>query len=95
MMSGWGRMMGGWGNGYGYGGYGGYGMGMMGFFMPLIFGIAIILLAVYFFRRSKSRVQSQGFSTHNSALDILRERYARGEIDSAEFQSKKQDLESR
>jgi putative membrane protein len=39
-------MMGGWGNGYGYGGFGGgYGwMGMMGFMMPLIFWIGIILL---------------------------------------------------
>ncbi|AFM39812.1 putative membrane protein [Desulfosporosinus acidiphilus SJ4] len=94
-MGGWGHMMGGWGNGYGYGGYGGYGIGMMGFFMPLIFGIGIIILAVYFFRHSKSRVHSREYGNYNSGIDILRERYARGEIDSAEFQSRKQDLENR
>lgn len=97
----WGNMMGGWGNGgYGYGGYGGYGggygwMGMMGIIMPLIFGIGIILLSIYLFRRNSSQVHTNGFSKQNSGLDILRERYARGEIDSAEYQSRKQDLESR
>ncbi|WP_407313351.1 SHOCT domain-containing protein [Desulfosporosinus sp. SB140] len=93
MMGSWGHMFGGWGNGYGYGGYGG--MGMMGFVMPLIFGIGIILLAIYAFRRNGSRLHTGEFSRHNAALDILRERYARGEIDTAEYQSRKQDLESR
>ncbi|TGE34353.1 SHOCT domain-containing protein [Desulfosporosinus sp. Sb-LF] len=97
MMSGWGNMMGGWGNGYGYGGYGGgYGwMGMMGLMMPIIFGVGIILLAIYVFRRNNSRVQTGEFGRHNSGLDILRERYARGEIDSAEYRSRKQDLEGK
>lgn len=89
-------MMGGWGNGYGYGGYGGYGwMGMMGLIMPFIFGIGIILLAIYVFRRNTSRVHTGESGRYNSGLEILRERYARGEIDSAEYQSRKQDLESR
>ncbi|ODA40918.1 SHOCT domain-containing protein [Desulfosporosinus sp. BG] len=97
MMSGWGNMMGGWGNGYGYGGYGGgYGwMGIMGLIMPLIFGIGIILLAIYVFRHNNLRVHTGGFGRQNSGLDILRERYARGEIDSAEYQSRKQDLEGK
>jgi Predicted membrane protein len=98
MMGSWGNMMGGWGNGgYGYGGYGGgYGwMGMMGFMMPLIFGVVIVLLAVYLFRRNSARVHANGLSGRNIGLDILRERYARGEIDSAEFQSRKHDLENR
>jgi len=89
----WGNMMGGWGNG-GYGG--GYGwMGMMGIIMPLIFGIGIILLSIYVFRRNSSQVHTNGLGKHNSGLDILRERYARGEIDSAEYQSRKQDLEGK
>ena len=98
MMGSWGNMMGRWGNGgYGYGGYGGgYGwMGMMGFIMPFIFGLGIILLSIYLFRRNSSQVYASGFGKQNSGLDILRERYARGEIDSAEYQSRKQDLESR
>ncbi|MDQ7093125.1 SHOCT domain-containing protein [Desulfosporosinus sp. PR] len=91
MMGGWGHMIGGWGNGYGYG----YGMSMMGFIMPLIFGVGIVLLAIYAFRRSGSRLQAGEFSHRNAAMDILRERYARGEIDTAEYQSRKQDLEGR
>ena len=90
MMGGWGNMMGGWGNG-GYGG--GYGwMGMMGIIMPLIF-IGIVLLCIYLFRRNSSQVHTGGLGKQNSGLDILRERYARGEIESAEYQSRKQDLE--
>lgn len=91
-MGGWGNMMGGWGDGgYGYGG----GYGWMGIIMPLIFGIGIILVSIYLFRRNSSQVHTNGFSKQNSGLDILRERYARGEIDSAEYQSRKQDLEGR
>lgn len=95
MMGGWGNMMGGWGNGgYGYGGYGG-GYGWMGIIMPLIFGIGIILLSIYLFRRNSSQVYNNRLGKQNTGLDILRERYARGEIDSVEYQSKKHDLESK
>ena len=91
MMGGWGNMMGGWG----YGGYssGGYGwMGMMG--MHLIFVIGIILLGIYILRRNTSQMHTKSIGDH-SGMDILRERYARGEIDSAEYQSRKLDLEGR
>ncbi len=95
-MGNWGNMMGGWGNGgcYGYGGYGWMGV-MMGTIMPLIFGIGIILLGVYLFRRKSSQVYTNRFGKQNTGLDILRERYARSEIDSVEFQSKKYDLEGK
>ena len=93
MMGGWGNMMGGLGNGgYGHGGYGM--MGMAGIGMHLILGIGIILLAIYLFRSSASHVHSGGLVKH-SGMDILRERYARGEIDSAEFLNRKQDLEAK
>jgi putative membrane protein len=90
-------MMGGWGNGYGYGGYGsgGYGMmGAMGFVIPLILLIGIILLGFYVARRYTSQVHTGTMGKH-SGMDILRERYARGEIDSVEYQSRKQDLEGK
>jgi len=82
---------------YGYGGYGGMGggYGYMGMIMPMIFVIGIILLALYVFRRNASHVHTNGHINQNSGLDILRERYARGEIDSAEYQSRKQDLEGK
>lgn len=83
--------------GYGYGGYGGMGggYGWMGVIMPIIFCIGIILLGIYLFRRNSSQVHTNEHSKQNSGLDILRERYARGEMDSAEYQSRKQDLESK
>ena len=90
--------------GYGYGGYGGMGggyggmgggYGWMGMMMPIIFGICIILLGLYVFRRNHSQVYTNGLGKQNGGLDILRERYARGEIDSEEYQSRKQDLESK
>ena len=86
-------MMGGWGyGGYGNGGYGW--MGMMGIVVPLILGIGIILLGMYVFRRNASQVRTGTLGKH-SGMDILRERYARGEIDSVEYQSRKQDLEGK
>jgi len=85
-------MMGGWGYGhYGFGGFRWMGLGM---FVPLILGIGIILLGIYIFRRNTTGLRS-GMSVRMSGLDILRERYARGEIDSEEYQSRKQDLEDR
>jgi len=87
MMGGWGNMMGGWG----YGGYGSGGYGMMGIGM-LIFWIGVILLGIYLFRRNASHVHTGSLGKH-SGMDILRNRFAHGEIDSAEYQSRKQDLE--
>ncbi|WP_073027368.1 SHOCT domain-containing protein [Desulfosporosinus lacus] len=89
MMGNWGNMMGGWG----YGGYGSGGYGMMGIGM-LIFWIGIILLGIYLFRRNASHVNTGGLGKHRS-MDILRERYARGEIDSVQYQSQKLDLEGK
>ena len=84
-------MMGGWGyGGYGSGGYGM--MGMAGFGMHLIFCIGIILLGIYIFRHNVRHNHTGGQSKY-SGLDILRERYARGEIDSEEYQSRKKVLE--
>lgn len=96
MMGGWGNMMGGWGNsGYGGYGHGGYGMmGMAGIGMHLILGIGIVLLVIYIFRRKALQVHTTGLVKY-SGMDILRERYARGEIDSAEYQSRKLDLEGK
>ena len=83
--------------GYGYGGYGGYGggYGWMGMIMPTIFIIGIIVLGIYLFRRNSTHVHTNGLGKQNSGLDILSERYAHGEIDSTEYQSRKKDLENR
>lgn len=94
-MGGWGNnMMGGWGyGGYGTGGYGM--MGIAGIGMNLILVIGIILLGIYLFRRNAAQMRTGEPSKHNNAMNILRERYARGEIDSVEYQRRKLDLEGK
>ncbi|GAB6171826.1 hypothetical protein JCM15765_13040 [Paradesulfitobacterium aromaticivorans] len=94
----WGNMMNGWGygpgvNGYGYsGGY--WWMGLLGMAFQLIFWLALIGIGVYFYRRYANRIPTgTGTFGRSNALDILRERYARGEIDAEEYQRRRQDLE--
>ena len=91
-------MMGWWGYGPGYNA--GYGLnngywwtGLIGMAVQLIFWIALILIGVYFFRRLGPRVSSGSFVRNDASLDILRERYARGEIDSEEYERRKQNLQ--
>ena len=58
---------------------------MMFFGMLLIAGI--VLLAVWLFRQSGT-----GRGKEETPLDILKRRYAQGEIDKEEFEQKKRDL---
>lgn len=72
----------------------GWGMGpvMMAWGGPIfmfIFWILIIILLVLLIRRL---LQSGSTSGGESALDILKKRYARGEINKEEFETKKRDL---
>jgi len=60
-------------------------------FWGLVF-IALILLIRWLARQSRTRAE-QG-AGRDPALEILRQRYARGEIDKEEFDKMKRDLES-
>jgi len=72
-------MMGYYGNMFGLGG---------GIFM-LIFWVAIILLIVWIV---KEMADKSGKESSDSALEILRQRYAKGEISKDEFETKKSEL---
>ena len=65
---------------------GGWGMGFGGIFM-ILFWALIIIGAVVLFRWITD--QSKGGKT---ALQILQERYARGELQREEYEQKKRDL---
>lgn len=74
-------------------------MGMMGFMgigmlMWLIVIAAVIGLVVYFVIRATRRDSAfSGIrSSHQESMDILRERYAKGEIDRDTFERMKNDL---
>lgn len=66
----------------------GYGGGMMWIFWILII-IALVWLVAIATRRGGVFTGSE-----KSALEILKERYARGEIDRDEFEQKQKDLKS-
>ena len=65
-----------------------YGGGM---FMGLLF-LAVIGLLIYFIIRAM-RMKDQIPTHEESALDILKKRYARGEVTKDEFETMKKDLE--
>lgn len=77
---------------YGYGG-GMMGYGFGGIFMWIIF-IVIVVLVIYFIV-SSTKGKNEGSSSKESALDILKKRYAKGEISKEEFERIKKDLESK
>jgi len=71
------------------------GVGMM--FGPIIWLIVLglIVVGVVWAIRNMGRWSGPSESTRKSeAMDILRSRYARGEIDTAEFEERRQKLES-
>lgn len=72
-------------------GWGGLGMLMMILFWALVIGL-IVLLVRSFGGASGGR---SGPREQADALDILRERYARGEIDREEYEERKSVLERR
>jgi putative membrane protein len=74
--------------GYGNGMMGNYGYGMMGYggmFFGVLFWIIIIALAYFLIKSliAQSRTRS---GEGKSALDIAKERYAKGEITKEEFE---------
>lgn len=80
------------------GGYGGYGGGIFGlgvFFMLLFWALVIFAIVALVKRASGHEWHSchPKKSGEKSAIDILKERYAKGEVNKQEFEEKKKDLE--
>ena len=84
-FDGWGMgpdMMGSWGMGW-------FGMIFMMIFWVLVI-VGLVLLIKWLIQTTGSR--QAAVQAGSGAVDILRERYARGEINKAEFESMKRDL---
>lgn len=77
-----------WGyDGFGFG-WGGMGIGML-LFWALIIAVVVALVRGLGGARSAA---SEPRARERTALDVLGERYARGEIDKNEFEQKRRDL---
>jgi putative membrane protein len=77
----------------GFGMMGGYGYGMMGYggmFIGLLFWIVIIVVAYLLIKRLME--QNKSNVVGKSALDIAKERYAKGEITKEELEEIKKNL---
>lgn len=78
--------------------YCGWGPGPMGWFWPMgmilfwVLMIIVVVLLIRGFRTSKGSVREAGPAAE-SALELLKKRYARGEINKEEYLEKKKDLE--
>lgn len=85
-------------DGYGLHGWGWWGFGllhMIGFWVLLVAGVVLL---VRWLRGPAGRPTESGqlgppgMAVHETALDVLKKRYARGEIDKVEFENMKKDL---
>ena len=84
---------GGWGIGPGM--MGGWGMGWFGMVFMLVFWVLVIVGLVFLIKwliQTTSSGKTDG-RTGAKAIDILKERYAKGEISKEEFETIKQDLQ--
>jgi putative membrane protein len=72
---------------------GGFGLGwmyMIGPIFMILFWAAIILLIIWLYKQIRGPQEAVQME---SALNILKKRYAMGDIDKKEFEEKKKDLE--
>ncbi len=80
-----------WGGMMGWGGYGGFGMGIFGMVLMLLFWGLIIVGLVLGVRWLWDR-GSPASGGADTPIEIVKRRYARGEITKEEFDRMKQDL---
>jgi len=90
VLRGGGHVMRGFGSGFMVNGQNGW-LGFLPLACHLIFMIIIIVLAVIFMKRHGAKVRRLA-KQNDPALLILRDRYAQGEIDTEDFERRRQDL---
>jgi len=67
-------------------------MGIVSMIIHLLFWVAVIYLAVKLFKKYSNSVESSK-GQEDTAMSILRARFAKGEIDAEEFRTRKAELE--
>lgn len=73
----------------GYYGDGWYGMGGFGWLFMILFWVAVVWLIVWLVNQNKP---SGGRYENKNPIDILKERYAKGEITKKEYNEMKKEL---
>jgi len=75
-------------------GYEGHGWGMgLGMGWWWIIGFIALALIIWLVIRATNQSSNKNLSGNKSSLDILKDRYARGEIDEKEFKMRKKELQ--
>lgn len=64
-------------------------MGLMGMWWVWVLIIAVIIILIYSVNNSRDK---SSYFLNETPLDVLKKRYAKGEIDKQEFEEKKKDL---
>ena len=75
----------GWADGYGWMGF--------GWIVMILFWVLVIVGAIALVRWFGMRDRGSGDTSRRTPLEILQERYARGEIERDEYEQKRRDLE--
>ena len=69
--------------------FGGHGWGM---FWGWVVGLVVLIVIIWIVVKLMNQHAGSAHHPDKSPLDILKERYARGEIDKEEFEERKKDL---
>jgi putative membrane protein len=73
-----------------YMGGSGWGWMFFGWIFMILFWVVIILLIIWLYKQIRG---PQEATQTESALDVLKKRYAKGEIDKKEFEEKKRNVQ--
>lgn len=69
--------------------------GWWGGLMPILMWVVLIIIAILFVRFVAGSGSNWRMRDYRNNLDIIKERYARGEIDKAQYEAMKRDLEEK